>query len=33
MSLQSQDFRIVLHAFDHRLIDKATEKIVSSLKD
>ena len=32
MSLQSQDFRIVLHAFDHRLIDKATEKIVNSLK-
>lgn len=32
MSLQNQDFRIVLHAFDHRLIDKATEKIVSSLK-
>lgn len=32
MSLQSQDFRIVLHAYDHRLVDKATEKIVSSLK-
>jgi small subunit ribosomal protein S10 len=32
MSLKSQDFRILLHAFDHRLIDKATEKIVTSLK-
>ena len=32
MSLKSQDFRILLHAFDHRLIDRATEKIVSSLK-
>lgn len=32
MSLKSQDFRILLNAFDHRLIDKATEKIVASLK-
>lgn len=32
MSLKSQDFRILLNAFDHRLIDKTTEKIVASLK-
>lgn len=32
MSLKSQDFRILLNAFDHRLIDRATEKIVASLK-
>ncbi len=32
MSLNNQNFRILLSAFDHRLIDKATEKIVASLK-
>lgn len=32
MSLKSQNFRILLSAFDHRLIDRATEKIVASLK-
>lgn len=32
MSLKSQDFRILLEAFDHRLIDKATDRIVTSLK-
>jgi small subunit ribosomal protein S10 len=32
MPLKSQDFRILLNAFDHRLLDKATEKIVASLK-
>jgi small subunit ribosomal protein S10 len=34
MSLKNQgyDFRIVLTAFDHRLIDVAAEKIVTSLK-
>lgn len=30
--MNSQNFRILLNAFDHRLIDKATEKIVASLK-
>jgi small subunit ribosomal protein S10 len=32
MSQKSQNFRILLSAFDHRLIDRATEKIVASLK-
>jgi small subunit ribosomal protein S10 len=32
MSLNNQNFRILLSAFDHRLIDRATEKIVVSLK-
>ncbi|MDQ8039423.1 MAG: 30S ribosomal protein S10 [Rickettsiella sp.] len=32
MSLKGRDFRILLEAFDHRLIDKATDRIVSSLK-
>jgi small subunit ribosomal protein S10 len=32
MSLKSQDFRILLKAFDHRVIDEATKKIVDSLK-
>ncbi len=32
MTQKSQDFRILLNAFDHRLIDKAAEKIVVSLK-
>lgn len=32
MSLKSQNFRILLTAFDHRLIDRAAEKIVASLK-
>ena len=32
MSLKSQNFRILLTAFDHRLIDKAAEKIVATLK-
>ena len=32
MSLKSQNFRILLSCFDHRLIDAATEKIVASLK-
>lgn len=32
MSMKSQKFRILLSAFDHRLIDRATERIVNSLK-
>lgn len=32
MTQKSQDFRILLNAFDHRLIDVAAEKIVVSLK-
>ncbi|BBB15576.1 30S ibosomal protein S10 [Candidatus Rickettsiella viridis] len=32
MSLKSQDFRILLNSFDHRLIDKAAEIIVAALK-
>ncbi|WP_339049902.1 30S ribosomal protein S10 [Rickettsiella endosymbiont of Xylota segnis] len=32
MSLKSPDLRIVLLAFDHRLIDATTKEIVNSLK-
>ncbi|WP_010598412.1 30S ribosomal protein S10 [Rickettsiella massiliensis] len=32
MSLNCQDFRILLTSFDHHLIDEATKKIVASLK-
>lgn len=32
MTPKSQNFRILLEAFDHRLIDKATDMIVTSLK-
>ncbi|MES2141526.1 MAG: 30S ribosomal protein S10 [Pseudomonadota bacterium] len=32
MTPKSQNFRILLKAFDHRLIDKAADMIVTSLK-
>lgn len=32
MSLKSQNFRILLSAFDHRSIDRAAKKISDSLK-